>query len=95
MKFFYILLFTLAGLSSIANDSTKLYNPYANVLKDVEQALERAQSQAEQLGLTDLLEVLSQGVRFTQPVDVEELILVPVFWTTPLIIEEKVTSGRQ
>jgi DNA-binding transcriptional ArsR family regulator len=66
----------------------------ARIQPVVEQALERAQNQAQHLDLTDLLEVLSQGVRFTQPVDVEELILVPVFWTTPLIIEEKVTSGR-
>lgn len=60
----------------------------------LEQALERAQQQAETLSVVELLEALSQGVRFTKPVEAEELILVPVFWTTPLIIEEMVAPGR-
>jgi DNA-binding transcriptional ArsR family regulator len=67
----------------------------ARIAPVLEQAVERAQRQAELLPLPELLESLSQGIRFVQPVDKEELILVPVFWTTPLIIEEHITPGRQ
>ncbi len=39
-------MFTLmATLSSSANDSTKLYNPYANVSKDIEVALLKAKTE--------------------------------------------------
>ena len=40
-----MVLFLFVSLSSYAGDSTKLYNPSANVSKDVEQALARAKKE--------------------------------------------------
>ena len=42
---FLMVLFLFVSLSSHAGDSTKLYNPSANVSKDVEQALARAKKE--------------------------------------------------
>lgn len=42
---FLMVLFLFVSLSSYAGDSTKLYNPSANVSKDVEQALARAKKE--------------------------------------------------
>lgn len=42
---FLMVLFLFVSLSSYAGDSTKLYNPLANVSKDVEQALARAKKE--------------------------------------------------
>ena len=42
---FLMVLFLFVSLGSYAGDSTKLYNPSANVSKDVEQALARAKKE--------------------------------------------------
>jgi len=51
-------------------------------LKD---ALARAQALSAKLELPDLLEELSQGLRFTEMPEMDELVLVPSFWVTPLM----------
>jgi DNA-binding transcriptional ArsR family regulator len=51
-------------------------------LKD---AFERAQALAEELELPDLLEELSQGLRFTEVPEMDTLALVPSYWVTPLM----------
>jgi DNA-binding transcriptional ArsR family regulator len=51
----------------------------------LQEALGRAQELAEQLPLMDLLEELSQGLRFVAPPDAAELVLAPSFWCTPLM----------
>jgi DNA-binding transcriptional ArsR family regulator len=51
----------------------------------LKEALERAQALAEELELPDLLEELSQGLRFTEIPEMEVLTLVPSFWVTPLM----------
>jgi DNA-binding transcriptional ArsR family regulator len=48
-------------------------------------ALERAQELADELALLDLLEELTQGVRLDAPPEGNELVLVPSFWSTPLL----------
>jgi DNA-binding transcriptional ArsR family regulator len=48
--------------------------------------LERAQELAQRLDLPDLLVELSQGVHFEQSLEVDELVLVPGYWNTPLIV---------
>lgn len=58
-------------------------------------ALRRAQDLAKQLPLPDLLEELSQGVRFDEPLDVTEVVLTPSYWCTPLIYYAKVSPDRQ
>jgi thioredoxin-related protein len=44
MRYMFLLLL-LAGLSASANDTTKLYNPAANVAKDVQAALQKAKKE--------------------------------------------------
>lgn len=57
-------------------------------------ALSRAQSLAERLDVPELLEELSQGLRFAQLPQAPELALAPSFWTTPLITEARVRADR-
>ena len=51
----------------------------------LKKALTRAQTLADELEFSDLLEELSQGLRFTEPPEMDELVLVPSFWVTPLM----------
>ena len=63
-----------------------------------EQSWKKAPSPQElagQMPLPDLLEELSQGVRFDQPLDVTEVVLAPSYWCTPLIYYERVGPDRQ
>lgn len=52
----------------------------------LEQALLRAQTLADRLPLPDLLEELSQGIRFGEGLERPSLVLAPSFWVSPLII---------
>jgi DNA-binding transcriptional ArsR family regulator len=67
----------------------------ARILPALQQALARAQDMAERLALPDLLEELSQGVRLAQPPQLPELVLVPSFWSTPLILYVQVNDQRE
>jgi DNA-binding transcriptional ArsR family regulator len=60
----------------------------------LETALARAQKLAESLDLTDLLEELSQGLRFDVLPEASELVLAPSYWCTPLVFFGRVTTGR-
>lgn len=60
-------------------------------LKD---ALVRAQKLADRLPLPDLLEELSQGLRFEVPPEAARLVLVPSYWSTPLVLFGQVSSER-
>jgi DNA-binding transcriptional ArsR family regulator len=51
----------------------------------LEAALEQAQSMAETLELPDLVEELSQGLRFEELPEMDELVLAPSYWVTPLM----------
>ena len=51
----------------------------------LENALARAQELAEELPLPDLLEKLSHGLRYDELPNVERLVLVPSFWSTPFV----------
>jgi DNA-binding transcriptional ArsR family regulator len=55
----------------------------APVLK---QGLENARALAKNMSVTELLAELSQGVHFDQFEEMSELVLVPAYWTTPLIM---------
>jgi DNA-binding transcriptional ArsR family regulator len=71
---------------------------FAEEEKRIESALRdavaRAQELAEQLSLLDLLEELSQGLRFEKPPEVPELVLAPSYWCTPLMFFGMVGSER-
>jgi DNA-binding transcriptional ArsR family regulator len=61
----------------------------------LEEALAQAQEMAQQLPLDDLLEELSQGLRYSEPFQAAELVLAPSFWATPLIIRGEVGPNRE
>ncbi len=58
-------------------------------------ALARAQKQAEQVPLLDLLEELSQGLRFDERETSHELVLAPSYWCTPLMYFGMVGPERE
>ena len=60
----------------------------------LEEALSEAQDLAGDLALPDLLEELSQGLRFAEMPDAAELVLVPSFWITPLVLFGQVSEQR-
>jgi DNA-binding transcriptional ArsR family regulator len=60
----------------------------------LQKALARAQDLAEKLALPDLLEELSQGLRFTELPEIAQLMLAPSFWITPLMLFGKVNTER-
>jgi DNA-binding transcriptional ArsR family regulator len=57
-------------------------------------ALDRAKQLARQLDVLSLLEEISEGLRFGQTLRVDELVLVPSYWITPLIMYEQVTPTQ-
>jgi DNA-binding transcriptional ArsR family regulator len=61
----------------------------------LQEALSRAQELAGRLELLDLLEELSQGLRFDERPGAPELVLVPSFWCTPLIFFGNVFEERE
>jgi DNA-binding transcriptional ArsR family regulator len=60
----------------------------------LQEALARAQDLAGQLDLPDLLEELSQGLRFAALPEVAELVLAPSYWSTPLMFFGQVSAER-
>lgn len=49
-------------------------------------SLEQAQELASKKSVKELIQTLSQGVHFKEALDYPELVLVPSFWSTPLIM---------
>jgi DNA-binding transcriptional ArsR family regulator len=58
----------------------------------LQEALSRAQELAGRMALPDLLEELSQGLRFDEPYQVTELALAPSYWSTPLMFLGKASA---
>jgi DNA-binding transcriptional ArsR family regulator len=56
--------------------------------------LERAQELAKQMSVSDLIQELSQGVRFEEEVSPKEVIIAPLYWTTPLILFDNLDADR-
>ncbi|MBK8906058.1 MAG: winged helix-turn-helix transcriptional regulator [Anaerolineaceae bacterium] len=58
----------------------------ARILKPLQARVNEARELAEKLPLPELLNELSQGLRFEfdQTEEMEELVMIPSFWTTPL-----------
>jgi DNA-binding transcriptional ArsR family regulator len=57
-------------------------------------ALDRAQSLAKHLELPDLVEELSQGLRFEELPSTKEIVLAPSYWVTPLMYFGSTGSDR-
>ena len=66
-------------------EEEKRIDPYLQV------ALDRAQEQAARMELPDLLVELSQGVHFEEDLYTPEMILVPAYWSTPIVLWSKVS----
>lgn len=64
------------------------------ILPDLKYALEQAHELAEKLDLSELIEELSQGVRFDTQDQTpgQDFVLVPSFWSTPLIIFNRLSE---
>lgn len=60
----------------------------------LQDAVTRSQEMAGRLALPDLLEELSQGLRFAELPDMAELVLVPSYWITPLVSFSKINAER-
>lgn len=57
-------------------------------------SLDRSQELAEEMNLSELIETLSQGVQLFIDPDVKELIFVPSYWITPLILYDQIASEQ-
>jgi DNA-binding transcriptional ArsR family regulator len=57
--------------------------------------IQHARQLALEKPLSELLENLTQGIRFRELDDVEEITLVPSFWLSPLIILSQVKPGHR
>ena len=57
-------------------------------------ASEQAQELAQEKDLTELIELLSQGVKLFIDPEVTELIFVPSYWITPLILYNSITPQQ-
>lgn len=56
--------------------------------------LARAKELATHSSIPDLIAELSQGIRYTEPLG-KELIVVPAYWTTPLVILQPISLDRK
>lgn len=62
----------------------------------LEASLERAQALAEKLPLLELLDELSQGIQFTEKkLKMEELVLAPSYWATPLVLFSHINKRKE
>jgi DNA-binding transcriptional ArsR family regulator len=73
-------------------DALKAYQHvfFAEEEKRIIPALKTAVSQAQSLGvklaMPELLEELSQGLRFAEMQEINDIVMIPSFWITPLVI---------
>ncbi len=65
-----------------------------HLLPKLQAGLQRAQELAEKLPLPELIERLSQGVVLKDVQEHEGLILVPSFWSTPIIFYDRLSDNR-
>jgi DNA-binding transcriptional ArsR family regulator len=64
------------------------------IMPALQSSIEQAQELAERTTLPELIESLSQGVQLAIDPEVTELIFVPSYWITPLILYNSVDSQR-
>lgn len=61
----------------------------------LERALSHARDLAEKLPPVDLIEEISQGLRFPELPTVKEIVLAPSYWSTPLLYHERITTDKE
>lgn len=60
----------------------------------LEAAAQEGQKLAEEMPLVNLLEELAQGVRFESLPEIQEAVMVPSFWITPLVAEYRLSKEQ-
>jgi hypothetical protein len=60
------------------------------ILPALRAAQEKAQELASRQQVTELVEELSQGVRFSSLAEVSELVLAPSYWSTPIVFFDNI-----
>ena len=67
------------------------------IQNSLELRIAKAKSRAEELSLPDLLNELSQGLRFEleQTAEMAELMMIPSFWSTPLSLFTPITQDKK
>ena len=70
------------------------YEEERHIAPALRAGLERAQELAQELPVPELLEQLSQGIRFQELFGTSELVLAPSYWSTPLVFLARVSSQR-
>jgi len=66
-------------------------NQIASVLQE---SLENARRLADRVSLEDLVDELSQGVHLKELSDTQEVVLVPSYWISPLILFKKISTKK-
>ena len=64
------------------------------ILPVLEAAQQQAQAMAGQMQFPDLVDALSQGVQIAALFDAEEVVLVPSYWSTPLVVYGRLDPTR-
>ncbi len=65
------------------------------IASTLETALQRAKARAEDLSLADLMEELSQGIRYESTSKLDRLTLVPSYWVSPFIQVIRIGKGHR
>jgi DNA-binding transcriptional ArsR family regulator len=65
------------------------------ILGALHDAIEAAQERANQIPVQALIEELSHGVRLEDEFDWQELMMVPSYWISPLVVFEKLKEGQE
>jgi DNA-binding transcriptional ArsR family regulator len=60
----------------------------------LQDSLEHAKALSKDLAVAELVEELSQGIRFESLMEFSELILAPSYWTTPLVVFNELGDKR-
>ncbi len=64
------------------------------IAEPLQAAVERARTLAKAMPWPQLLETLSQGVRFSADTEAESLVLAPSYWTAPLVVFNRVAPRQ-
>lgn len=66
----------------------------ARIRPALQDSLEHAKALSKEIPVPELVEELSQGVRFESLMELSELVLAPSYWTTPLVVFDKLGDKR-
>ena len=65
------------------------------IRRSLREATNAAQERAAEVSINELIETLSHGVRLDQAFDWKELVLVPSYWISPLVVFEQLDEDKE